>query len=84
MKRTALLIAALCLPLLASEEKGDRSHDKSEPPEGAGIHWTRDARPAGSARTSGNMTYHNGRIMTTAVIKSIFWGTSWEPTTVTR
>ncbi|MCU1463334.1 MAG: hypothetical protein JWO37_3409 [Acidimicrobiales bacterium] len=24
-----------------------------------------------------NMTYHNGKIMTTAVVKSIFWGTSW-------
>lgn len=30
-----------------------------------------------SARRSPNMTYHGGKIMTTANIKAIFWGTSW-------
>jgi hypothetical protein len=29
------------------------------------------------ARRSANMTYHGGKIMTTATVKSIFWGTSW-------
>jgi hypothetical protein len=29
------------------------------------------------ARRSANMTYHGGKIMTTAVTKAIFWGTSW-------
>jgi hypothetical protein len=28
-------------------------------------------------RSSANMTYHGGRIMPTATIKAIFWGTSW-------
>jgi hypothetical protein len=29
------------------------------------------------ARRSANMTYHGGNILTTATVKSIFWGTSW-------
>ena len=29
------------------------------------------------ARRSANMTYHGGKIMTAAVTKTIFWGTSW-------
>ena len=29
------------------------------------------------ARHNVNMTYHGGKIMTTAVTKAIFWGTSW-------
>ena len=28
-------------------------------------------------RTAANMTYHGGRIMPSAVVRSIFWGTSW-------
>lgn len=35
----------------------------------------RDA--GGFARRSPNMTYHGGKIMTTANIKAIFWGSSW-------
>jgi hypothetical protein len=53
-----------------------------------GIHWARGfepnarlaneaAQPAARARRSPNMTYHGGKIMTTAVTQNIFWGTSW-------
>lgn len=42
-----------------------------EPREVAALH------EAERARTVGNMTYHGGKIMTTAVTKAIFWGTSW-------
>ena len=55
-----------------------------------GIHWARGfepnarltneaAHPAQPARLRGspNMTYHGGKIMTTAVTQTIFWGTSW-------
>jgi hypothetical protein len=49
------------------------------------IHLTRDAAEAAAteatraplARRSANMTYHGGKIMPTAVTKSIFWGPSW-------
>jgi hypothetical protein len=47
-----------------------------------GVHWTREEQGAHDAqsarrRTSANMTFHGGKIMTTAVTKAIFWGTSW-------
>lgn len=59
---------------------------RSEPPM-LGIHWARGFDPfsrvneahtgqAGRKR-SPNMTYHGGKIMPTAVTKTIFWGTSW-------
>ena len=58
-------------------------NDKSAPPM-LGIHWAHDANPnaraneAGLRRTSSpNMTNHGGKIMTTAVTETIFWGTSW-------
>jgi hypothetical protein len=57
-----------------------------------GITWTREesarlaaeeaaldaqAGSTSSARRTPNMTYHKGKIMTTAVSKAIFWGPSW-------
>jgi hypothetical protein len=36
-------------------------------------HAAKPQRPGSSP----NMTYHGGKIMTTAVIRPIFWGTSW-------
>jgi hypothetical protein len=52
-----------------------------EPPM-LGIHWARGAEPArvsqARARTkTPNMTYHGGKIMTTAVTLAVFKGTSW-------
>jgi hypothetical protein len=65
-------------------QKPDKMEAQDEPPM-LGIHWTRDAHAARdfkSARaarhsSSPNMTYHGGKIMTTAVTQTIFWGTSW-------
>ena len=37
----------------------------------------RDASPAPGRRTGANMTFHGGKIMGTAVTKTIFWGQSW-------
>lgn len=45
-----------------------------------GIHWTRDAHAARTARTKStnpNMSYHGGKIMPTANVTPIFWGSSW-------
>lgn len=55
-------------------------------PEARGIHWTRDVAPVVEAARNQaqqsrarnpNMTYHNGKVMPTAVTTAIFWGTSW-------
>jgi len=53
-----------------------------------GVHWAKglepsfrlhEANPKGGGKTP-NMTYHNGSIMTTAITKAIFWGTTWKET----
>jgi hypothetical protein len=58
----------------------------AEDPPVVGITWAKGVEPPASTRTAGvgnaarrspNMTYHNGKIMTTAVTEAIFWGTSW-------
>ena len=53
----------------------------AEDPPMLGLHYTRDESAAREklmpARRSPLMTNHGGKIMTTAVIKPIFWGTSW-------
>jgi len=53
------------------------------------IHLTRDAaeaaakaaRTALAAKRNANMTYHGGKIMTSATVKSIFWGPKWSSAT---
>ena len=49
-----------------------------------GIHWARGFNPSylqqqaqTTSSTSPDMAYHGGKILTTAVIQSIFWGSSW-------
>ena len=54
------------------------------------IHLTREAAEAAAtatraslARRTANMTYHGGKIMTSATVKSIFWGPKWANATFT-
>jgi hypothetical protein len=54
---------------------------EAEPPM-KGIAWSVEETAARTVNFRGgggspNMTYHGGKIMTTAVTKNIFWGTSW-------
>src|SRR5258707_8659965 len=60
-------------------------HGRPEPPM-LGIHWARGFDPfarlnqahgGGGGKPTPNMTFHGGKIMTTAVTKAIFWGPSW-------
>ena len=51
----------------------DLNENANEPPM-LGVHWARGLAPA---RRSANMTYHGGKVMTTAISKAIFWGPSW-------
>jgi hypothetical protein len=93
MKKTVLLhmLCAAGLTLTQSafaqhDKNVEDLNDQTGPPK-LGIHWSRDFDPnpratneakAGGARTRNpNMTFHGGKIMTTAVTKAIFWGTSW-------
>jgi hypothetical protein len=85
-----LLIAALACPLAAlalAHDKDttspfdpsveDLTLDRGGPPM-LGIHWARE-HAASHARPSKSplMTYHGGKIMTTAVTQAIWWGPSW-------
>ena len=79
-----LALACVASTLVVAQERGRdtqrgdgsenlNQHD-TEPPL-LGIHWSRNFGPARAS--SGNMTYHGGKIMPTAVMTAIFWGTSW-------
>ncbi len=66
---------------------GDPSAPAGNAPPMLGIHWERGFNPsylqqqAHKSHTGGSssplMTYHGGKILTTAVTQAIFWGTSW-------
>lgn len=86
----ALLIAAAALPLaplaLAHDKETTSPFDPSVEdltlerggPPMLGIHWAREHAASHARPTkSPNMTYHGGKIMTTAVTQTIFWGPSW-------
>jgi hypothetical protein len=90
--KKSFFLAAVCLPVLAFGQAADSSKSAPEDlsktggPPMLGIHWARGFEPAARLREAGpkrgnpDMTYHNGKIMTTAVMESIFWGTSWSGT----
>jgi hypothetical protein len=67
------------------DKKVEDLNVQGEPPM-LGIHWSKDFMPnaraqqdarSGGSRSNPNMTYHGGKVMTTAVTQAIFWGTSW-------
>jgi len=73
-KTFLLLILVSSLPLMAFAQM--ESSTKADPPI-LGITWARGVNSMAPARRSPNMTYHGGKIMPTANISAIFWGTSW-------
>src|SRR5258708_22181787 len=84
MKKWSLLATALCLPVLAFGQGREDLSTTGEPPM-VGIHWVRGFDPFGRAHDAHGhggggsplMTFHGGKIMTTAVTQNIFWGPSW-------
>ena len=73
-----LTAAALGLALLpaaaaSAHAKADRMDVRAGAPMGQAYAHAAQTR----LRSSANMTYHGGRIMTTAITKAIFWGPSW-------
>jgi hypothetical protein len=92
----SVFVTVACLPVFAFAQAVQSSHSApqdlsttGEPPM-LGIHWARGLEPNARVReaekagkgggSSPLMTYHGGKIMPTAVTKSIFWGTSWADT----
>ena len=77
MRKISLLLL-VCLSTMYAFGQTEASTAANPPI--IGITWARGVAPDLSlapARRSPNMTYHGGKIMTTAKISAIFWGTSW-------
>src|SRR6266852_695611 len=97
MKKWFLLSLLICSTIAfgqaaSSSTPQDLStlNGRTEPPM-LGIHWARGFDPfarvneargqAGRKVKNPDMTYHGGKIMTTAVTRVIFWGPSWSNST---
>ena len=92
-KCLSMLIAFMFVALSASGQAWcqsassveDLSKSSAAEPPMMGIRWARGFNPnylasrvrAARTRKSPNMTWHGGKIMTTAVTGNIFWGPSW-------
>ena len=63
---------------LFAQDLANGEHGSAEP-RMAGVHWAKgEAPPNGQAGGSPNLINHGGPIMAgSAVVKAIFWGTSW-------
>lgn len=68
-------VAMLAVLLPTTQTSASPGRDEADPVAHGLVH----VRGAKTARTrlSPNMTYHNGKIMMTAVSQAIFWGPSW-------
>jgi hypothetical protein len=75
MKCLSLVLLMLC-PTLLLAQATNWNPDKTKPPI-LGPHWARGLRPAKTATSSSDMTYHGGPILSNTVVQAIFWGTNW-------
>ena len=74
MRKTSLLLL-VCIAAVCAF--GQTEVSSSLNPSILGVTWAKGAHQIPLARGSVNMTYHGGKIMPTANIAAIFWGTSW-------
>src|SRR4051812_30440650 len=85
-KLTLVALLAQCFAGLAVAADTTHPFDRNvedltgrKEPDMLGMHWAKEFAGSRQAGTSGSplMTYHGGKIMTTAVTKVILWGPSW-------
>jgi hypothetical protein len=85
-KLTIVALLAQAFAGLAIAAEVEDLNNKTEPPM-LGVHWAHDfnrghaANAENAASSSALMTYHGGKIMTTSVTQTIFWGPSWSNAT---
>ena len=77
MRLYAVASLMLCTALACAQQASPDINAKhpGNPP-ALGIHWAKGVRHA-KPQKNVNMTWHNGAIMTSSTVQSIFWGTSW-------
>lgn len=74
MKRCCVLVfAALLSVSMGFAQDAQNGHGRPEPPM-LGIHW---AKGFAGPKSSANMVWHNGAIMTDAAVQAIYWGPKW-------
>ncbi len=78
--RPAKQLGHLAGLLAAASTLGGCGDVPTDEPADAHVQYAQEAL-TGAARRSPNMTYHGGKIMTTAVTKAIFWGPKWSSST---
>jgi hypothetical protein len=88
MKQQCVLIGLVGVTLSAYGQQGHKPEDLSDNDNSnspISIMWARGvekgARPGQARNSNPLMTYHGGKIMTTAVVTPIFWGPSWTNST---
>jgi len=74
-----LALGALVLPMASGLTAAGASSELAPGGHGSG-RGNGHSNGSSRFRSSANMTYHGGRIMPTASVKAIFWGTSWNTT----
>jgi len=76
VKLMALTALALSVSVFAQDADKNAQKASHEPPV-LGIHWAKGAKPASTRGKSPLMLWHNGPIMTSSVVRPIYWGASW-------
>lgn len=78
LRRSGWLVAALAASLaLASSVSAAGPQPPMDPMAIKAVGHVHGAPPARPPKASPNLIWHNGAILTSTVVQSIFWGTSW-------
>lgn len=76
MKWHAVAGVALWAALAYSQDSAVPKTESVEPP-ALGVHWAKGFAHAKPRAGNPDMLWHNGAIMTSAAVTTIYWGTSW-------
>jgi hypothetical protein len=78
LRRSGWLVAVLAASLaLASSVSAAGPQPPMDPMAIKAVRPVHGAPPARPPKASANLLWHNGAILTSTVVQSIFWGTSW-------
>jgi hypothetical protein len=76
MKWPAIAVLALFAALAYSQDSAVPKTESVEPP-ALGVHWAKGVAHVKPRLANPDMLWHNGAIMTSAAVTTIYWGTSW-------